>query len=428
MPDPARIDSPLAMLLKGGYITQPAAEACAAAVAPAYPVPRRPSRALIPLGQFPDPRPEAGNRAALFRRGWLRKGGGAFLIAPSGVGKSVWTTQAAICWALGKPAFGVAPVRPLKICVIQAEDDREEIAGFRNAVRFGLVTEYGFDEAEVDMALGTHNPETARVFFHKAVGLWGEDFVNELGAILDSRPDIDLVIVNPFQSYFGGDCSKNAELSRFFRSWLDREIKDPADEGNDRAAVLFVHHTNKPPNDRDLRAEWGADQFAAYIGAGGAEIVNWARAVLSLMPTGVPGVFRLIAGKRGQRLGWTDAGGRPVFCKVIKHADNGCVYWREGTPEDVQALTAAPGGKRPPVNKPKFTALSALSYVNEHPGLAERRYRDEAARKMECSGGTVQNKLHEAAENGWLSVRTEGGSKFYNVTEAGRVALSEAVF
>ena len=38
--------------------------------------------------------------------------------------------------------------------------------------------------------------------------------------------------------------------------------------------------------------------------AGGAEIVNWARAILSLMPTKIPGMFRLCAGKRGQRLGW----------------------------------------------------------------------------------------------------------------------------
>lgn len=83
------------------------------------------------------PWPEAGRGepiAPLFKRGWLRKGGGAFIVAPSGVGKSVFTVQAAICWSLGKAAFGVEPVRPLKIAVIQAEDDREEVGYFRNCV------------------------------------------------------------------------------------------------------------------------------------------------------------------------------------------------------------------------------------------------------------------------------------------------------
>jgi hypothetical protein len=63
------------------------------------------------------------------------------------------------------------------------------------------------------------------VFFHKAVGKCGQAFVEEVGALLDERPDIDLVIVNPFQSYFGGDVNKNNELSAFFRMWLDPEIK-----------------------------------------------------------------------------------------------------------------------------------------------------------------------------------------------------------
>ena len=102
-------NSPLE-LVKGFLPEQAAAVETAVAHLPAR---RRLSRPLVPLGQFPDPKPEKENPAALFRRGWLRKGGGAFVVAPSGVGKSVFTIQAAICWALGKPAFGVEPVRPL---------------------------------------------------------------------------------------------------------------------------------------------------------------------------------------------------------------------------------------------------------------------------------------------------------------------------
>ena len=79
--------NPLEMAVAGGYLTPQRAGEIAAAVSPAYPAKRRLSRPLVPLGQFPDPRPEEENPAALFKRGWLRKGGGAFIVAPSGVGK-----------------------------------------------------------------------------------------------------------------------------------------------------------------------------------------------------------------------------------------------------------------------------------------------------------------------------------------------------
>ena len=422
--------SPIELLLKGGYLQQPDAEACQAVADKAAPGPRRPARPLLPLGQFPDPVPEEKNPAALFRRGWLRKGGGAFLIAPSGVGKSVWTVQAAISWALGKPFFGLEPVRPLKIVVIQAEDDREEVAFFRNEVSRGLVSEFGFDDWDIRTALGTEDPASARVLFYQAVGLLGEAFVNELGAILDSHPDVDLVIVNPFQSYFAGDCSHNSELSGFLRGSLDREIKDPSDTGKDRAAVFFVHHTNKPPNDKDLRDQWGNDQFAAYIGAGGAEIVNWARAILSLMPSGVPGVFRLIAGKRGQRTGWTDQEGRPVFQRLLKHADNGCVYWRQASPEDEEPVRGC-GGKgpgRPPVKPEKFGVLSVVSFVDANPGLSGYAYRDRIAEVLGCSNATVQHKLQDAVEFGLLSVDKVSGRNCYTVTEEGHDALKNETF
>jgi hypothetical protein len=114
---------------------------------------------------------------------------------------------------------------------------------------------------------------------------------------------------------------------------------------------MFIHHTNKPPNDKDLRAEWGNDDFAQYIGAGGAEIVNWARVILSLMPSGVPGVFRYICGKRWQRLDWVGLDGKPCKQKLIRHAEHGCIYWRDATEDDAKAVEDA-------MKKPSHKALS----------------------------------------------------------------------
>ena len=424
--------NPLALIKT--FLPEQAAVAAEKAVAH-LPAKRRLSSPLVPLGQFPDPKPEEENPAALFKRGWLRKGGGAFIVAPSGVGKSVFTVQAAICWSLGKAAFGVEPVRPLKIAVIQAEDDREEVGYFRNCVTRGLVDEFGFSEADIRFALGWDDPATARVFFHKAVGKCGQAFVEEVGALLDERPDIDLVIVNPFQSYFGGDVNKNNELSAFFRMWLDPEIKDPGDGGNDRAAVMFMHHTNKPPNVKE-REGWGVDMFAAYIGAGGAEIVNWARAILSLMPAKIPGMFRLCAGKRGQRLGWEDVSGKTSYCKVLKHAENGNVYWREGTPEDERELgIATDRADKEDRADVKQGFVEMLHAVLWDPGKGPYHYAKALAVPKEggglgCSEDTARNYLRlitagaRGSKYDWVEEKkTDFGNRFEATAEGRSAAM-----
>jgi len=423
-------NSPLELLLKGGYLTQQDAGECQAAADRVAPPKRKLSGKLIPLGQFPDPIPEDQNPAALFRNGWLRKGGGAFLIAPSGVGKSVLTVQAAICWALGKPFFGICPVRPLKIVVIQAEDDREEVAEFRNSVRHGLTTDFDFNDYDIRIALGMEDPATARVFFYKAVGKVGDAFVEELDILLEMNPDVDLVIVNPFQSYFGGDCGRNVELSRFFRTQLDPVIKDADDLGRDRAGIMFIHHTNKPPNDKDLRAEWGNDEFAQYIGAGGAEIVNWARVILSLMPSGVPGVFRYICGKRWQRLDWVGLDGKPCKQKLIRHAENGCIFWRDATDDDAKAVEEVmkkPSHKAS-VNESPGDIMQYVSYVDSHPGLSENQYREKISVVLNVSSGTVRNRLLDAVRLGLLQADRVGQANAYSLTEAGKREVANVNF
>jgi hypothetical protein len=109
--------------------------------------------------------------------------------------------------------------------------------------------------------------------------------------------------------------------------------------------VLFVHHTNKPPTAKE-RGGWGTDAFSAYCGAGGAELVNWARAVLALMPCeDSPGVFRLVAGKRGQRLGWVDAAGAKTNTRLIAHHTR-LVFWRDATEGETGASERGGRGNR----------------------------------------------------------------------------------
>ncbi len=54
---------------------------------------------------------------------FLTIGSGMFLIAPSGHGKSSFSIQLLISFAIGRAAFGIKPPRPLRILLIQSEDD-----------------------------------------------------------------------------------------------------------------------------------------------------------------------------------------------------------------------------------------------------------------------------------------------------------------
>ena len=69
-----------------------------------------------------DPNNILGNR-------WLCRGGSCLFVGQSGIGKSHrFALQAAVIWALGKPVFGVKPVKPLKSLLIQAENDLGDVS------------------------------------------------------------------------------------------------------------------------------------------------------------------------------------------------------------------------------------------------------------------------------------------------------------
>jgi hypothetical protein len=286
------------------------------------------------LSELAHPAPENENPAALFKNGHFRKGHGLMWVASAGVGKSTSMIQAAQGWGLGRSVFGIEPVRPLTVAIFQTEDDAEEVAFFRDQIATGLQQFAGWTKADTDAA-------AEKVLLFDTCGAVGDGFVSLLRKTLKAHPAIDLVIVNPLQAVFGGDLSRNAELTPFLRAGIDPVLKGP--DGAGRVGLVFVHHTNKPPSAKD-RAGWGTDAAAAYIGAGGAELSNWARAILSLMPVeDSPGLFRLVAGKRGRRLGWVGPDGLPTCQRLIAHTE-GLIYWRDAT--EAEAETATPKSRK----------------------------------------------------------------------------------
>jgi len=74
----------------------------------------------------------------LLRTGYLCRGGGLLLAAPTGIGKSSFALQAMILWALGRACFGITPTRPLKSLLIQAENDDGDLAEMRDGVIAGM--------------------------------------------------------------------------------------------------------------------------------------------------------------------------------------------------------------------------------------------------------------------------------------------------
>ena len=264
------------------------------------------------LSQVPRSGKEEDDPNAVLKHRFLKKGGGAIFIAPSGIGKSVFAVQAAILWSMGEPMMGIAPARPLRIAVIQGEDDDDDLCEFRDDIVRELAKTHSLDSLQRacdSIALLDFTGKRGIVF----TGAFKEEVDKGL---------YDLFIVNPLHSYFDGDLSLASDCSAFFRLGIDRAIKP------DKAAVLFIHHTGKPPAAHERRV-WGMDAYSEYVGNGSAELTNWPRATLvAIKHARHDGLFVLSAPKRGARLGWLDEEGRPTRRKYMVHGRDS-IFWSE---------------------------------------------------------------------------------------------------
>lgn len=288
-------------------------------------------RPYFTLAEIPEPPEEENNPRAIFRRGYLRKGGGIIAASVAGAGKSTFSIQCALHWVMGFSCFGIEPVRPLSIAIIQAEDDGEELAMFRANMKKGLTAD-GYTQEDISEAL-------RRLHIRKDfLGKTGAAFAESL-RIMQIDYHYDLVIVNPLNSYFEGDISLNKDATEFFRTMIDPVIKNPDTE----CAIMFVHHMGKPAKGKDA-ANWGKGAYAQYSLQGAAELNNWARAVLVMIPfENAPDFWTLTAAKRHKPLGWNDADGNATKDKVIAYSAD-CVYWREPSADEI---TAARTGTKP---------------------------------------------------------------------------------
>jgi hypothetical protein len=207
---------------------------------------------------------------------------GAFIFAPSGIGKSVMVVQAAIESAIGRTSFGIKPRRPLRSLMIQAEDDEGDTIEMAQ-----IVDHLKLSEPQKKLV----GENTWMEFVNDSTG---HAFIRVVDRFLQKYP-ADVVWINPYSSYLGSDIKDDKANALFLRNWLNPVLT------KHRCAAIIVAHTPKT-NFRDT-SEWKPSDWM-YAGAGAAVLTNWARAVLVVDPTETHGVFRFIAAKRGQRIGW----------------------------------------------------------------------------------------------------------------------------
>ena len=220
-----------------------------------------------------------GDPTILLGDSYLCRGDGLVLTSTSGMGKSSMALQMATCFALGRDFQGLKCNGPLRSLVIQAEDSRGDIGKVRRSIFHAMALSEA-DRAKVG----------ANLLIVSKKGLRGQSFLEELRRLV-AKHKPDLVWVNPLQAFIDGDITDNQQLSQFLRGELDGLNDENA------FAWMIVHHTVKPPKGKDKGdLAW---HEVMYDMSGGAEIINWARAIMSLRATGERGEFNLVLAKRG---------------------------------------------------------------------------------------------------------------------------------
>lgn len=279
---------------------------------------------------------EVDHEETLLGNRYLCRGGSMLFVGPSGIGKSSASCQQDMLWALGRPAFGIRPAKPLRILAFQAENDdgdqHEMAAGIMNGLKL----------TEQDMAVIGKNTRYLTRFET------GPQFLAMMEREVERwRPD--LIRLDPLNAYIGDDPKEPKAIAAFCRSGVNAIL-----HRHDCGCVV-AHHTPKT-NFRDT-SNWTPLEWA-YAGAGGADLTNWARAVMVVDPVNLAeGVFRFIGAKRGSRAGWRNDDDEVELNRFFAYSrDRRYIYWRDAGADEI-------GQARRADKKTAKTAEDALTFV-----------------------------------------------------------------
>lgn len=246
---------------------------------------------------------------------WLDEKSGLLIVGPTGSGKSVLATQGCIRWSQGKAYLGISANRPLRILVCQAEDGELDAAEMLQ----GCIVHNNANHQDTNLDLVRQN-----VRIRKINGLTNEALMTKLAKIHRKFP-FDIVILNPVFSFAKGNLKDQEVVQHFCRNLLD-----PFMEKHD-CSVILVGHTPKPTKiDKET-----VRQDTEYAIFGSVEWPNWARATLEIVKTTTKNVFKLVGGKRRDRIGWVDDQGAPLHEIYVKYAEDR-LEWLHVDPDDLE--------------------------------------------------------------------------------------------
>jgi len=243
---------------------------------------------------------------------WLCRGGSVVVQGYTGIGKSSFTLQMAMSWAVGRDFFGLKPKKPLRTLFIQAENDKGDFAEPFQDIK----SNYTMEELK---ALGSNF-----VACREATKAGADKFEPYLRAMIRKyQPDI--VFCDPLLSYFGDDISKQRAASEFFRNKLQPIQNETG------VIIVFVHHLGKPSQGPQRQGP------AHYQGLGSSDIINWTRETIMLSEEG-DGVVKMELGKRASRAGFKKA--------YLKHSASGILWERCGAVQNSGDVKSAQENKR----------------------------------------------------------------------------------
>jgi hypothetical protein len=246
-----------------------------------------------------DPDNLIGNR-------WITRGSSMIVSGGTGIGKSSLMMQIVIRWCLGLDFFGIKPVKPLKIGVIQAENDKGDLAeAFRGVVHRRFSSDQ-MNQLQKNLHFRTETVRTGDQFL-----AYARRFIH--------RSKLDVIVADPLFSYFGGDLSDQGEVSVFLRNKLQPILHET------KVAWIWMHHVAKPQ--RKDTGEPLTTMELAHSGFGSSELANWAREIAVLHEVGQskPRRFQLAFCKRGGRVGLPS----PIL--NLQHSATG-IQWEESNP------------------------------------------------------------------------------------------------
>lgn len=328
---------------------------------------------------------------------WICKGYGAWLIGPSGHGKSSLALQMGVVWCLGSELYGIRALRPLRVLMVQAENDIGDLAEGVQGIAKGMhLSDADTADLQDRLAIVTIRGKTHRQFCE---GLQRR--------ILAHRADI--VIVDPLLSFAGIDVARQEQVTTFLRQCLDPVLHATG------AALIGVHHTGKPKDQKSRVALTAMDH--AYSGIGSSELVNWARAIMVIVPheggRGVPTDYELKMAKRAERAGAVDLDGTPIRDIWLRHSTKGICWEQQQSPEEPAPKTEGNTGGR----ASKVDELITLGLGLVIDGLVEATGKNEVARrieqhaaklKMDISLNTAKKAVEKLVQNGAIK-KTESG-------------------